>query len=59
MICDNRNECEDSRNANIGNVHKQNIIGKAWLRTNSLALISHINGFTKQKKSAKSDASSE
>ncbi|MDE6568364.1 MAG: signal peptidase I [Lachnospiraceae bacterium] len=59
MLCDNRNECEDSRNANIGNVHKQNIIGKAWLRTNSLALISHINGYAKQKKSAKSDASSE
>lgn len=59
MLCDNRNECEDSRNANIGNVHKQNIIGKAWLRTNSLALISHINGYAKQKKNAKSDASSE
>ncbi len=59
MLCDNRNECEDSRNANIGNVNKQNIIGKAWLRTNSLALISHIDGYAKQKKSAKSDASSE
>lgn len=55
MLCDNRNECEDSRNANIGNVHKQNIIGKAWLRTNSFALISHIDGSAKQKKSEKSD----
>lgn len=59
MLCDNRNECEDSRNANIGNVHKQYIIGNAWLRTNSLALISHIDGYAKEKKSAKSDASSE
>lgn len=30
MLCDNRNECEDSRNANIGNVRKQDIVGKAW-----------------------------
>lgn len=59
MLCDNRNQCEDSRNANIGNVHKQNIIGAAWLRTNSLALISHIDGYAKQKNNKKSDASSE
>lgn len=59
MLCDNRNECEDSRNANIGNVQKQNIIGKAWLRTNSLALISHIDGYARQKKEKDSDASSE
>lgn len=59
MLCDNRNGCEDSRNANIGNVHKQNIIGKAWLRTNSLALISHIDGYARQKKEKEKDASSE
>ncbi len=60
MLCDNRNECEDSRNANIGNVHKQDIVGVAWLRTNSLALISHINGYAGQKKDhKKSDVSSE
>ncbi|MCH5268753.1 MAG: signal peptidase I [Lachnospiraceae bacterium] len=55
MLCDNRNECEDSRNANVGNVWKEDIVGKAWMRTNSLSIISHINGFKKQKK--KSDAS--
>lgn len=59
MLCDNRNQCEDSRNANIGNVQKQNIIGKAWLRTNSLALISHIDGYARQKKEMESDGSSE
>lgn len=58
MLCDNRNECEDSRNANIGNVHRQDIIGMAWLRTNSLALISHIDGYAKQKRSKQTDASS-
>lgn len=50
MLCDNRNACEDSRNANIGNVLKENIIGKAWLRLNSPALISHIDGYREKKK---------
>mgnify|MGYP002068858825 CR=1 FL=1 len=45
VLCDNRNESEDSRNANTGNKIKKDIIGKAWLRTNSLALISNINEF--------------
>lgn len=58
MLCDNRNECEDSRNANVGNVMKENIVGKAWLRLNSLALISHINGYAEQKKKKDADASS-
>ena len=57
MLCDNRNECEDSRNANVGNVLKDDIIGKAWLRTNSLSIISHINGFEKQKNSSDTSAS--
>lgn len=53
ILCDNRNECEDSRNANIGNILKKNIIGKAWLRTNSLAMIKSIDEFTKGNKPAK------
>lgn len=53
MLCDNRNACEDSRNANIGNVLKENIIGKAWLRLNSPALISHIDGYGELEKAAK------
>lgn len=58
MLCDNRNECEDSRNANIGNVLEKNIVGKAWVRTNSLAVINHIDGFA-QKELKQEDASSE
>lgn len=58
MLCDNRNECEDSRNANIGNVLEKNIVGKAWIRTNSLAIISHIDGFS-QKELKQEDTSSE
>ena len=51
MLCDNRNECEDSRNANIGNIFKSDIVGKAWLRTDSWALIGSINNFDKDKSS--------
>lgn len=47
MLCDNRNDCEDSRNASVGNVLKSNIVGKAWIRTNSFAFISEINGYKK------------
>lgn len=46
MLGDNRNECEDSRNANIGNVLKEDIVGKAWLRLNKLAIISQIDNHT-------------
>ncbi|HBA97067.1 MAG TPA: signal peptidase I [Lachnospiraceae bacterium] len=53
ILCDNRNECEDSRNANTGNILKKNIIGKAWLRTNSLAMIKSIDEFSKDDKPAK------
>lgn len=45
MLCDNRNEGEDSRNANIGNILGKDIVGKAWIRTNSVALISSIDEF--------------
>ena len=45
VLCDNRNEGEDSRNANTGNILKKNIAGKAWLRTDPLAIISSIDGF--------------
>ena len=45
MLCDNRNECEDSRNANVGNVMLENIVGKAWIRTNHFTLVNRINGF--------------
>ena len=38
-------ECEDSRNANVGNVMSENIVGKAWIRTNHFTLVNRINGF--------------
>ncbi|MBQ8626676.1 MAG: signal peptidase I [Agathobacter sp.] len=36
VLGDNRNNSEDSRYANIGNVKKEYIVGKAWFRFNSL-----------------------
>ena len=53
VLCDNRNEGEDSRNANTGNIPKKNIVGKAWLRTNSFAIINNINGFGEDSSSVK------
>ena len=49
----NRNEGEDSRNANTGNILKKNIVGKAWLRINSLAVINSINEFGEDSSSGK------
>lgn len=45
VLGDNRNECEDSRNANIGNVHKSDVVGKAWMRLNSFTFIGMIDNF--------------
>ena len=30
VLGDNRNHCEDSRNVNIGIIHKDNVLGKIW-----------------------------
>ena len=35
VLGDNRNNSEDSRYANIGNIKKEYIIGKAWFRITS------------------------
>lgn len=55
MLCDNRNDCEDSRNASVGNVLKSNIVGKAWIRTNSFAFVSMIDNFKNNDSSSSSD----
>lgn len=56
MLCDNRNDCEDSRNASVGNVLKNNIVGKAWIRTNSFAFVSMIDNFKNNDSSSSSDS---
>lgn len=48
MLGDNRNECEDSRNASVGNINRKDIVGKAWMRLNSFTFVSMINNFSQR-----------
>ncbi|MCR5330573.1 MAG: signal peptidase I [Lachnospiraceae bacterium] len=43
VLGDNRNDSEDSRFANIGNVVGEQIIGKAWLRLNKFGFVNSLN----------------
>lgn len=43
VLGDNRNNSEDSRFANVGNITRDEIVGKAWLRLNSFAFINQLN----------------
>ncbi|MCI8337141.1 MAG: signal peptidase I [Lachnospiraceae bacterium] len=56
VLCDNRNGGEDSRNANVGNVLRDNIVGKAWFRMNTLEIISFLDGFSQEKKDSPSSS---
>lgn len=42
VLGDNRNESEDSRFANIGNILEEDIVGKAWVRLNGFTFINTI-----------------
>ncbi len=43
VLGDNRNNSEDSRYANIGNIKKEYIVGKAWFRLGSIGDIGFID----------------
>jgi hypothetical protein len=43
VLADDRNNSEDSRYSNYGLVHSDEIIGKAWLRTNKFGFINMMN----------------
>ena len=45
--------------ANVGNILKENIVGKAWIRMNTLEFISHLDGFEEEKEQKEREASSE
>lgn len=59
VLCDNRNNGEDSRNANVGNISRENIVGKAWFRMNTIEMVSMIDKVSEQKEKQKSSASPE
>lgn len=42
VLGDNRNASEDSRFANVGNIYREDIIGKAWIRLNGFTFINSI-----------------
>lgn len=52
VLGDNRNECEDSRNANVGNILEEDIVGKAWMRLNSFTFVGMIDNFAKEEASS-------
>ena len=52
VLGDNRNECEDSRNASVGNINKKDVVGKAWMRLNSFTFIGMIDNFEKKEVSS-------
>jgi len=43
VLGDNRNQSEDSRFANVGNILSDDIIGKAWIRLEPFSLIDELN----------------
>ncbi len=43
VLGDNRNNSEDSRFANIGNILFDDIIGKAWIRSNDFDFVNNLN----------------
>ncbi len=46
VLGDNRNGSEDSRFGNIGNIKKDSIVGKAWLRLNPFNFVHMLNQVT-------------
>ena len=43
VLGDNRNASEDSRFTTMGNIAREEIVGKAWIRTNGFGFISTMN----------------
>ena len=50
VLSDNRNNGEDSRNANIGNILRENILGKAWFRMNTMEFVGFLDEFEEKDK---------
>ena len=59
VLGDNRNNSEDSRFFNVGNVFSEEIIGRAWIRLNRFGLISKLNMRNDDVKAEDADDSAE
>lgn len=57
VLGDNRNSSEDSRFANVGNVLRDDILGKAWIRINDFNFVSKLNLLEYQEESKDYDNS--
>lgn len=53
VLGDNRNNSEDSRFSSVDAVVKDDIIGKAWIRLNSLSFVSSLNNVSQNPKATK------
>ncbi len=53
VLGDNRNDCEDSRYFNFGNVSREEIIGKAFIRLSPFGIINKLNLIDKDSDEAK------
>ena len=53
VLGDNRNGSEDSRFANVGNITKDMIVGKAWVRLNPFNFVHMLNKVEKEKNATK------
>ena len=43
VLADDRNNAEDSRYTNYGLIHREQFVGKAWIRTNEFGFINMMN----------------
>ncbi len=48
VLGDNRNASEDSRFAHVGNIVRNEIVGKAFIRTNNFAFVNTLNKYGKK-----------
>lgn len=59
VLGDNRNNSEDSRFATVGNISRESIIGRAFIRTNKFNFVNKLNTSSKLQDSSENEDSSD